>query len=118
LIHLSALSRRVLSAETHALRQKLDVPRRVRDSLRESPLKWLVGSMASGLVTSSLFRRKKKKEEIPHKRRGLTLTLLGLGFSALQPIARIWLTNQLKDYLSKQQLSINPRSPQHGSTRR
>ena len=110
LIHQAALSRSLLSGEVASLRKKLDLPHRIRASLKENPSKWLLGSMASGLFASSLFRRKPKKEAAPKKHRGLLLTVAGLGVSALQPFARIWLTNQVKNYLSNQQLSINPRS--------
>ena len=110
LIHQAALSRSLLSGEVASLRKKLDFPHRIGASLKENPSKWLLGSMASGLFASSLFRRKPKKEAAPKKHRGLLLTVAGLGVSALQPFARIWLTNQVKNYLSNQQLSINPRS--------
>jgi len=113
LIHQAALSRSLLSSEVASLREKLDFPHRIGNSLKKNPSKWLLGSMASGLLTSSFFRRKPKKEPVQKKRRGLLLTVAGLGVSALQPFARIWLTNQVKNYLSNQQLSINPRSSRH-----
>jgi len=112
LIHQAALSRSLVSTEVASLRKKLDFPHRIGASLKANPSKWLVGSMASGLLTSTLFRRKSKKEALPKKHRGFLLTMAGLGVSALQPFARIWLTNQVKHYLSNQQLSINPRSSQ------
>lgn len=81
----------------HALRQRLDVPARVRDSLREHPTGWLFGSLASGLAASMLFRR---KPAAPKQPRGFPGVLLGLTLTAVRPLLKVWLADQLKLWLA------------------
>ena len=97
LIELSAASRSVLDREASALRHRLDVPSRIRGSLKQHPTGWLVGSLASGLAASLIFRR---KPSIDKKRRGIPGVLLGLTLTAARPLAKVWLTNQLKDWVA------------------
>ena len=93
-------SRAVLGKELLEIKQRLDVPARIRGSLKESPSGWLLGSMASGFIVSRIFRRKPARKEKEKKKRGLFLTLLGLTLTAIRPLARIWLTDQLKHHLT------------------
>ncbi|MFT3991787.1 MAG: hypothetical protein QM680_10310 [Luteolibacter sp.] len=114
LIQLAAASRAQLQQDLAHLRQKLDVPTRVKTSLKEKPLNWLVGSIGTGFVTSLLLRKKAPKPGYfvkSAKRRSFSLTLLGLAFTVAQPIAKIWLTNRIKQVLSNRQLALNPRKP-------
>ncbi|MFT4177453.1 MAG: hypothetical protein QM627_12470 [Luteolibacter sp.] len=114
LIRLAEASRSQLHRDVVQLRRKLDVPARVRSSLKEKPLNWLTGSVGAGFVASFLLRRKNRRP-LPvvnaSKRKGFLLTLLGLGFTVAQPIAKIWLTNWLKQVLSNPRLAFNPRKP-------
>ena len=96
LIRLSEASRSRLETEAHALTAKFDVPARIRGSLKEHPTGWLLGSLASGLAASLLFRGKKTA---PQKRRSLPTALLGLTLTAVRPLAKVWLTNQVKNHL-------------------
>ena len=93
LIELGAAARRCLTGEAMALRRKLDLPARLRDSLKEHPAGWLTGSLAAGLAASFLFRHKPRGQK---KRRSLPATLLGLTLTAARPMLKIWLGNQLK----------------------
>ncbi|NJR41639.1 MAG: hypothetical protein HC767_02195 [Akkermansiaceae bacterium] len=58
LIKLSESARVCLSREANLLKHRLDVPARLRSSLKENPTGWLFGSLGSGLVASLFFRRK------------------------------------------------------------
>lgn len=98
LILLSQASRSFLGEEIIALRHKLDVPARLRDSLKNHPSTWLFGSLASGLAASLLFRR---RPAVAKKRRGIPGTLLGLTLTAARPLAKVWLTDQLKNWISQ-----------------
>jgi hypothetical protein len=98
LIRLSDVARSTLEDEAISLRNKLDVPSRLRSSLKTHPTGWLVGSMASGLAASMLFGRKQVVTE--KKRRSLPLALLGLSLTAVRPIAKVWLTDQVKNYFA------------------
>jgi hypothetical protein len=101
LIRLSDSARAGLEAEAELLRQRLDVPARFRSSLKNHPTGWLVGSLASGLAASLLFGRR-PQVVAEKKRRGLPLTLLGLSLTAVRPLAKVWLTNQVKQYFAAQ----------------
>lgn len=106
LIHLSASARSSLEQEAILLRQRLDIPTRVRESLKHHPAGWLLGSLASGLTASLLLRRKSAPEKKTH--RGLPLTLLSLTFTAVRPLAKVWLTNQVKHYLARRSVAVAP----------
>ncbi len=98
LISLGGQSREFLGAELLDLRRKLDVPARVRDSLRQSPTTWLFGSAATGLAASFIFRRRPSPPRA--KRRGIPATLLGLTLTAARPLAKVWLADQAKRWLA------------------
>ena len=100
LIRLSEVARSKLEDEALLLRQRLDVPARIRTSLKSHPLGWLFGSLASGFTATWLFRR--QTTVVQKKNRGMASTLLGLALTAVQPVAKVWLANQLKAYLAGQ----------------
>lgn len=112
LIELAEQSRALLDAEASRLRERLDVPSRLRQSLKQSPSSWLFGSMATGLAASFLLRRKPASEK---RRRGIPATLLGLTLTAAKPLARVWLTDQLKHWVSGSQ-PASSRSVRYSST--
>ncbi|MEO7100763.1 MAG: hypothetical protein ABI162_15480 [Luteolibacter sp.] len=98
MIRISDAARSCLSEEAHALKERLDVPARLRGSLKSHPTGWLFGSLASGLAASMLFRRKSSSP--PKKARGLPSVLLGLTLTAVRPLAKVWLTDQIKNYVA------------------
>ena len=91
-------SRTFLENEAVALRQKLDVPARLRSSLKSHPTGWLFGSAASGLAASLLFRR--KPAPAARQDRGIPFKILGLILTLVRPMAKLWLTGQVKNYLT------------------
>jgi hypothetical protein len=99
LIRLSAASRACLESEAAALRKRLDFPKRVYNSLAAHPATWMFGSLASGLFASALFRRRPRPAA--PKRRGAVLGLLGLTLTAAKPLAKVWLANQMKDWITR-----------------
>lgn len=100
LIRLGDSSRRCLGSETARIRRRFDIPARMRDSLGAHPTSWLFGSLATGLVTSLFFSR--RKPVVKTKRRGMTGPLLGIALTAARPLAKVWLSNQLGRLLEKQ----------------
>ncbi len=102
LIQLSEAARACLSSEASVLKARLDVPTRIRSSLKENPAGWLFGSLGSGLAASLLLRRggRKTSADVFKKPRSLPASALGLALNAAKPLAKIWLTNQLKNYLT------------------
>lgn len=99
LIRLGEASRARLSDEFATLRQRFDVPARLRASLRGHPGTWLGGSLVAGLGASLLFRRKpaaKRRKGLP----GLLGWGASLAFTALRPALKGWLIGRLKQQLS------------------
>lgn len=105
LIRLSAAARSRLAHDAIALREKLDVPARIRHSLQEKPGLWVTGSIVSGLAASLLFRRKKSTRA--EKSRGLTKTILGLTLTTARPLLKIWLGDALRKWLT-QRIASSP----------
>lgn len=102
LVRESDTARGVIGSEIRNLKYKLDVPSRLKDSLRSHPSGWVGGSVVAGLAASLLFRKKSKplpvKEEV--KKKTLMGFFLTLGIAALRPLVKAWLTGQLKHYIS------------------
>ncbi len=109
MIALSAAARSFLGEEAVAARQRFDFPARLRGSLKEHPTGWLLGSLASGLAASLLFRSGKLAK--PEKRRGLPTVLLGLTLTAVRPLAKVWLANQVKHHLTARFASHSSNPP-------
>jgi hypothetical protein len=97
LIRSSETAREVLGSEIRDLKHRMDIPARVRSSLKSNPTGWIGGSVLAGLAGSLLFRRKDKREK--PKKKGLLGFLLALGVAALRPFVKVWLAGQLKNYL-------------------
>jgi hypothetical protein len=99
LIRLSENARHCLEDEAARIKQRFDIPARIRGSLRAHPTSWLFGSLASGLAASLLFTR--RKPAVKTKRRGMPGVLLGLTMAAARPLAKVWLSNQLGRWLEQ-----------------
>ena len=100
LIRSSEAARGVLSEEIRAFKYKLDVPARMKDSLRNHPTGWLGGSLVAGMASSLLFRRKAKQEKESVKKKGLMGFMLTLGIAAARPAVKVWLAGRLKDFIA------------------
>jgi len=105
LIRRSEAARVQIGQAQQQLRQKLDIPLRIKDSLMGSPMKWLGGSMVAGFVGSFLLRPRKSTfmgSVIGGRRRGWFLGLLMMLFSLAKPTLKIYAAKLLKDYLKNQ----------------
>ena len=106
LIDLSAAARSCLTGEVRALQHRLDVPARLRGSLTSHPATWMFGSLATGLATSLLWQRNPRAGNSPpttaKPSRGIPSKLLGLAWVATRPMMKIWLGDQLKNWLAGQ----------------
>jgi hypothetical protein len=65
----------------------LDVPGRLKSSLKENPSRWLFGSVASGFLASLVLRRPGRAGK---KILGMPTTLLGLILTGLRPLLKVW----------------------------
>ena len=100
LIDLSAAARSCLTSEVRTLRQRLDVPARLRGSLFKHPASWMCGSLTTGLAASMLWRRKPATTAKPA--RGLPAKMFALAWTATRPLVKIWLGDQVKSWLAGQ----------------
>jgi hypothetical protein len=105
LIRLSENARTCLESEATRIKQRFDIPARIRHSLSAHPTSWLFGSLVSGLAASMLFSRRHKPAAKSHKR-GVAGMLLGLTLTAARPLAKMWLSDQAGRLL--RQYSANP----------
>ncbi len=110
LTHANTSARLCLEKEAILLREKLDVPARLQTSLKAHPTGWVVGSLFSGFGASLLFRKKSAPSE--KKKRSLPLALIGLTLTAVRPLAKMWLADQAKNYISNR---LNGLSSQRSS---
>lgn len=109
LIRLSNDARTCLASEAAAFRKRLDIPERLRGSLGAHPAGWMLGSLGSGLLASAIFRRRPRPAA--PKRKGGLLGLLGLILTAAAPLAKVWIANLIKDWMTRQsQAAPAPRS--------
>lgn len=101
LIRTAASARSQLGGEVAAIKQRFDVPMRIHASLKSHPTQWLLGGLGAGLLasvfTKGFFRRKEVIKE--RKPRKFYQILLGLTLTAVRPLAKVWLTDQLKKQL-------------------
>ncbi len=107
LIRLSTESRAQLTVAAHRLRDQLDLPAKLRDSLKRHPSSWLFGSLASGFVASLLFGRKRGSRSnremvsVPKPPKSLPAAAVGLALTAARPLAKHWLSKQAEKWLSQ-----------------
>ena len=106
LIRLGAQSRAQLTLASLRLRETLDIPTRLRGSLKRHPSSWLFGSLASGLAISLLLGGKRSQRGTPDvtpqkkRHRSLPVAAAGLVLTAARPIAKHWFSKQAEKWLA------------------
>lgn len=92
-----AASRESLGHHAASLREKLDLPARMRrtalDSVRSHPLALFGGTLGVGFIASRLFRRPKPAKA---PRSGLTSVLITTAIAILKPAIIRFITDELK----------------------
>ena len=89
-----AASRVAVAGELAALRHRLDVPARVKESVLSKPLPWLGGSLGAGFVASIFLKRRRrssraeKVEKVAKK--AWWSVLLGGAFTLARPALQNW----------------------------
>ena len=98
LIDASSQARSSLGGEIIRFRHRLDVPARMRDSLRSHPTGWFAGTLAAGLATSMLLRspRSRTHPTKPSRKRGIPASLLGLGLTLAKPYLKDFLVSKVR----------------------
>lgn len=74
------------------LQHKLDLPSRIKHSVRRNPLVWFGGSAGLGLLSTRLFRRPKKAV----KKSGKLGFLIATTFTILKPTLTRVITSELQ----------------------
>ncbi len=88
-----------LTEEFGGLRDRWDIPGRIRLSLKSHTSGWLAGAIGSGLATGFLARGGSKRKHVSQKPKGLFLGAIGLILTAIRPFAKTWLTGRVKNHL-------------------
>jgi hypothetical protein len=100
LIHRSAQARDCLEIEAVRIKKRFDIQAKLRQSLSAHPASWLVGSLSSGLAASLLLTpRRRRHAEKSKKQRGISRMLLGLALTTARPLAKVWLSKQVAQWL-------------------
>src|SRR5436309_2825287 len=55
-----ARSRDELSMRLSRVREEMDLPKKIRRSVRREPVPWIIGAIAVGLIITGIVTRKKK----------------------------------------------------------
>lgn len=102
LIRVGDASRQMLTDSHARMHGFFDIPARIKNSITEMPGKWLGGSLVAGLAASFLFRRKKAPEKTKALKRkgGALLGILSLAFAIGKPLAKVYATKMLREYLA------------------
>jgi hypothetical protein len=109
LIELSAASRARLGREVAVLRQRLDAPAKVIRSVRTYPLRWVGGTLATGITSVWLLRR--KPAATVRKARSPGGLMLSLAIAAAKPALKAWAIRQLKHTLTEQLARLSKPAP-------
>lgn len=101
LIRRSRAARRELKTAYVTFRHKIDVPARVKSSLRTHPLGWFGGSLATGLLASFFVPKGHHKHpdapaESKKKRAGFGGFALTAATSMAKPLVKAWLAKKLR----------------------
>jgi hypothetical protein len=85
-----AASRTAVAADLAALRRRIDVPARVKDSILSKPLAWFGGSLGVGLLASLLLKRRRPPLRESRTSRSLWKLALGGAFTLARPALQNW----------------------------
>jgi hypothetical protein len=91
-----------------ALKEDVNVPKRVRESMRERKLLWIVSATLIGFIVSRLPARKKevlvdaksRKKIEKRKKAGLIMGLMKFALGVLKPTITAYATKKLADIAS------------------
>jgi len=105
-----ARSREDLALRLDRVREEVDLPRKIRRSVRREPVPWIVGAIAVGLLVTAVVTRKKRvyadaKGGIKSKHAlleaGFVLGALRIAASLLKPVIVNFVERKLGSYSSR-----------------
>src|SRR5438309_5826712 len=103
-----ARSRDDLALRVNRVREEVDLPRKIRRSVRREPVPWIVGAIAVGLIITAVVTRKKKVVDDVARRgsktksalleTGFILGALRIAASLLKPFVVKFVADKLGSY--------------------
>jgi hypothetical protein len=105
-----ARSREDLALRLDRVREEVDLPRKIRRSVRQEPVPWIIGAIAIGLLVTAIVTRKKKvyvdAKGAPKSRHGLleagfVLGALRIAAGLLKPVVMNFVEKKLGSYSSR-----------------
>ena len=105
-----ARSREDLALRLNRVREEVDLPRKIRLSVRREPIPWIVGAIAVGLLVTAVVTRKKKiyvdakggtKSKHVLLEAGFVLGALRIAASLLKPVVANFVEKKLGSYRSR-----------------
>jgi hypothetical protein len=105
-----ARSREDLALRLNRVREEVDLPRKIRRSVRREPVRWIVGAIAVGLLVTAVVTRKKKvyvdakggaKSKHPLLEAGFVLGALRIATGLLKPVVMNFVEKKLGSYRSR-----------------
>ena len=100
-------SREDLALKLERVREEADLPRKIRRSVRQEPVPWIVGAIAVGLIVTAIVTRKKKvyvdakggsKSRHALLEAGFVLGALRIAASLLKPVVMNFVEKKLGSY--------------------
>src|SRR5207248_4899400 len=105
-----ARSRDELALRVNRVREEVDLPRKIRRSVRREPVPWIVGAIAVGLLVTAVVTRKKKvyvdaKGGIKSKHElleaGFVLGALRIAASLLKPVVMSFVVKKFGNHMGR-----------------
>src|ERR1700674_2837395 len=105
-----ARSREDLALRLERVREEADLPRKIRRSVRQEPVPWIIGAIAVGLIVTAIVTRKKKvyvdAKGGPKSRHvlleaGFVLGALRISASFLQPVVMNFVEKKFGNHIGR-----------------
>src|SRR6202162_1238069 len=99
-----ARSREEVDRRLSRVREEADIPRKIRRSIRQEPVPWIIGAIAVGLLVTAVVTRKKKvyvdakgapKSKHALLEAGFVLGALRIAASLLKPVVMNFVEKKL-----------------------
>jgi len=103
-------SREDLALRLERVREEADLPRKIRRSVRQEPVPWIIGAIAVGLLVTAVVTRKKKvyvdakggtKSKHALLEAGFVLGALRIAAGLLKPVVMNFVEKRLGSYSSR-----------------
>ena len=103
-------SREDLALRLERVREEADLPRKIRRSVRQEPVPWIIGAIAVGLLVTAVVSRKKKvyvdakgapKSKHALLEAGFVLGALRIAAGLLKPVVMNFVEKKLGSYSSR-----------------